>query len=337
MQALRVHEPGEPRDVLRPEEIHPPRPGKGEVLVRVRAAPVNFPDALLCREMYQVKPPMPFTPGVELCGDVVEPGEGVTGLAEGDRVIGGAELPAGAFAEYALMSADSAYPAPASLGDDAAAAMFIAYQTGWFALHRRAGLREGETVLVHAAAGGVGSAAIQLAKAAGARVIAVAGGAEKARTASELGADIVVDRRSDDFVPVVKDATDQRGADVVFDPVGGDAFARSTKCVAFEGRIVIIGFASGTIPTPGLNHALIKNYSLLGLHWGLYRQRAPELVTEAHHHLTDLADRGLISPLVSERVDAGSLPDAVQRVAEGSTTGRLVFRPQTGTGEPPHA
>ncbi|MBV2361917.1 NADPH:quinone oxidoreductase family protein [Streptomonospora nanhaiensis] len=327
MKALRVHENGEPADVLRLEEVATPRPGPGQVLVRVRAAAVNFPDALLCRGMYQTRPPLPFTPGVELCGEVAEAGEGVTGIEPGARVLGGADLPAGAFADYALMSADGVFPAPDSLGDDEAASLYIGYQTGWFALHRRAGLRPGETVLVHAAAGGVGSAAVQLAKAAGARVVGVVGGPEKAKTAAALGADVVVDRHAEDFVAVVKELTGGRGADVVFDPVGGESYARSTKCVAFEGRIVVIGFASGTIPTPGLNHALIKNYSILGLHWGLYRQRAPETVAEAHARLTELADRGLVKPLVSERLGAEGLAAGVQRLADGDTVGRLVFTP----------
>lgn len=327
MRAFLVHEMGEPGEVLRYETVEPPKPGPEQVLVRVRAAAVNFPDALLCRGKYQSKPPLPFTPGIELCAEVVEAGDAVTSVNVGDRVLGSAELPTGGFADYALMSEGAVFPAPDSLSDEEAASLFIGYQTGWFALHRRAALQAGETVLVHAAAGGVGSAAIQLAKAAGARVIGVVGGPEKATVATELGADVVVDRNTEDFVEVTKELTGGGGADVVFDPVGGDSFKRSTKCIAFEGRIVIIGFASGTIPEPALNHALIKNYSLMGLHWGLYRQRAPETIGQAHTRLAELADKGLVKPLVSERVGPDTLAEGVQRLADGSTVGRLVYVP----------
>ncbi|WP_435175765.1 NADPH:quinone oxidoreductase family protein [Actinacidiphila sp. bgisy145] len=327
MKAWRVHHNGEPREAMRLDDIATPAPGAGEVLVRVRAAGVNFPDALLCRGQYQVRPPLPFTPGVELCGDVVESGAGVTGLAAGDRVISPAALPAGAFAEYVVVPAAGVLPAPAALDDAEAAALHVGYQTGWFGLHRRAALQPGETLLVHAAAGGVGSAAVQLGKAAGATVIGVVGGAEKAEAAREAGADIVVDRRTEDFVAVVKEATGGRGADVVYDPVGGDAYARSTKCIAFEGRILLVGFTSGTIPAPGLNHALVKNYTILGLHWGLYNTHDPAAVRRAHDDLTRLAAEGSVKPLVSERLPFTAAAEAVQRVADGTTVGRLVVLP----------
>ncbi|MGW3241356.1 NADPH:quinone oxidoreductase family protein [Streptomyces sp. NPDC001070] len=324
MKAWRVHENGEPRAAMRLEDVPDPQPGPGELLLKVRAANVNFPDALLCRGHYQVRPPLPFTPGVEFCGEVAAVGEGVTGHRIGDRVIGPAALPGGAFAELAVVPAASVLPAPPALDDAEAAALHIGYQTGWFGLHRRVALQAGETLLVHAAAGGVGSAAVQLGKAAGATVIGVVGGPEKAKAARELGADIVVDRTSEDFVSVVKEATGGRGADVVYDPVGGDAYTRSTKCVAFEGRILIVGFTSGTIPSPGLNHALVKNYSVVGLHWGLYNTKDPAAVRRCHEELTRLAAEGAIKPLVSERVALDGAADAVQRVADGTTTGRLV-------------
>jgi NADPH2:quinone reductase len=295
--------------------------------VRVLAAAANFPDVLFCLGTYQVRPPLPFIPGVELCGEVVAAGPDVTGFAPGDRVMGAAVVGHGAFAEYALMPAVAAMPAPPGLDDAEAAPFHMTYQTGWFGLHRRAGLAAGETLLVHAAAGGVGSGAVQLGKAAGARVIGVAGGPAKAAVARDLGADVVVDRYSEDFVAVVKDVTGGRGADVVYDPVGGEAFRRSTKCIAFEGRIVIVGFASGDIPSAALNHALVKNYSILGLHWGLYLQRDPDAVRACHAELTRLAAAGSIRTLISERLTLADVPDGLRRLADGSTVGRIVFLP----------
>ncbi|WNI14872.1 NADPH:quinone oxidoreductase family protein [Actinacidiphila sp. ITFR-21] len=329
MKAWRVHQTGQPREAMRLDEVPTPAPGPGEALVRVLAANVNFPDAMLCRGEYQIKPPLPFTPGVELCGEIVALGEGATGPTAriGARVITPALLPGGAFAEYAVVTAGGVLPAPEALDDAEAAALHIGYQTGWFGLHRRAVLRPGETLLVHAAAGGVGSAAVQLGKAAGATVIGVVGGAGKAKAAADLGADLVVDRHREDFVAVVKEATAGRGANVVYDPVGGDAYARSTKCVAFEGRIVVVGFTSGTVPAPALNHALVKNYSILGLHWGLYNTYDPVAVRQAHDELTRLAAEGAIRPLVTERLPLDAAADAVQRVADGATTGRLVVLP----------
>ncbi|MFG2773197.1 NADPH:quinone oxidoreductase family protein [Streptomyces sp. NPDC048350] len=318
MQAWRVHENGEPGEVMQLDEVEAPTPGEGQLLLRVRAANVNFPDALLCRGQYQVRPPLPFTPGVEICGET----------EDGRRVIATPALPYGGFADYAVADAAALLPAPEALDDAEAAALHIGYQTGWFGLHRRAALKEGETLLVHAAAGGVGSAAVQLGKAAGATVIGVVGGADKAEAARTLGCDIVVDRRSEDVIAAVKEATGGRGADVIYDPVGGEAYTQSTKVVAFEGRIVVVGFASGVIPSAALNHALVKNYSILGLHWGLYNLKDPAAILCCHETLTEYAAKGLIKPLVSERVPLTGAADAVQRVSEGATTGRLVVVPE---------
>ncbi|MFI1534963.1 NADPH:quinone oxidoreductase family protein [Streptomyces anandii] len=322
MQAWRVHENGEPSEVMRLEETEPPAPGDGQVLLKVRAANINFPDALLCRGQYQVRPPLPFTPGVEICGET----------ADGRRVIVNPALPYGGFAEYAVADAAALLPAPDALDDAEAAALHIGYQTGWFGLHRRAHLQAGETLLVHAAAGGVGSAAVQLGKAAGATVIGVVGGAGKAAVARELGCDAVIDRHTEDVVTAVKEATGGRGADVIYDPVGGQAYAQSAKTVAFEGRIVVVGFASGSIPSPALNHALVKNYSILGLHWGLYNTKNPKLVQHCHEQLSELAARGAIRPLVSERVPLSGAAGAVQRVADGVTTGRVAVVPALENG-----
>jgi len=327
VKAWQVRSYGEPADVLELADVPRPVPGPGQLLVRVLAAAANFPDLLMCRGTYQVRPPLPFSLGVESCGEVVQAGTGVTRFSVGDRVIGGAVLPSGSFAEYAVMDAARAMPAPEGLDDGEAAPFLVTYQTGWFGLHRRARLAAGETLLVHAAAGGVGSGAVQLGKAAGARVIGVVGGPEKARLARQLGADVVVDRYEEDFVAVVKEVTKGKGADVVYDPVGGEAFRKSTKCIAFEGRIVVVGFASGDVPVAALNHALVKNYDILGLHWGLYERLNPAAVLDCQAELTRLAAAGLIRPLITERLPLAGVPDALRRLGAGTTAGRLVFQP----------
>lgn len=325
MKAWQVRQLGEPAAAMAQVDLDVPAPGPGQLLVRVRASALNFPDALLCRGLYQTKPDLPFTPGIELCGEVVALGDGATGFAIGDRVLGTSVLPAGGFAEYALMAAGVTFAAPEVLDDAQAGSLFVGYQTGWFGLHRRANLTAGETLLVHAAAGGVGSAAIQLGRAAGARVIGVVGGAAKAEVARLLGADVVVDRHTQDFVEVVRAETGGRGADVIYDPVGGGTYARSTKCVAFEGRIVVVGFAGGDIQSAALNHALVKNYSIVGLHWGLYNTYDPAAVRECHEQLAMLAATGAVAPLVSERLSLEHVAEGLQRLADGATVGRIVY------------
>jgi NADPH2:quinone reductase len=218
-------------------------------------------------------------------------------------------------------------PAPAAFDDATASAFVVAYHTAWFGLYRRAGLRVGETLLVHAAAGGTGSAAVQLGRLAGARVIAVVGSAEKAEVARDLGADLVIDRTRDDVIAAVKEATGEKGVDVIYDPVGGQAYTASTKVVAFEGRIIVVGFASGTIPKVSLNHALVKNYSILGLHWGLYRTRRPELIRRAHDELMTLAAADVVRPLVSRRLAFDEAPAGLAALAAGDTIGRVTVAP----------
>ena len=328
MKAWRVRELGEPKRALKLEEVEEPSPGQDEVVVGVEAASLNFFDALLCRGEYQERPDLPFTPGAEVSGTVLEVGEGAE-LHEGSRVLATPPLPNGGFAERVAVPVGSVFQIPDDMPFDAAAAMHIVYQTAYFALHRRAGLREGETVLVHAGAGGAGSAAIQLARAAGARVLATAGGKEKVEVCRKLGAEVTIDYREENFIEAVKEATERRGADVVFDPVGGDVFDGSRRCVAFEGRIVVIGFAGGRIAEAPTNHLLVKNYSVVGLHWGLYARVMPHLIPETHEALMRLYESGDIDPLIYETVSFEEVPDALERLAGRGTYGKLVTRPKS--------
>ncbi len=330
MNAWQVVGHGAPASALERREVPVPSPGARELLVAVDACALNFPDVLLAAGQYQLRPELPFTPGIELVGHVAAVGEDVHGFAVGERVLGMPQLPFGALADLAIMPVTTTFAAPDALDDAQAAALYVAYQTGWFGLHRRAHLQPGETLLVHAAAGGVGSAAVQLGKAAGARVVAVVGGPHKAEVARELGADEVVDRHAAGdlagLVAALKDACGARGADVVYDPVGGDAFTASTKVVAFEGRVVVVGFTSGQVPQAAANHLLIKNYGVIGLHWGRYQELAPELVREAQQQIEELVRAGLVEPLVSERIGVDEVPEALERLASGRTTGRVVVQ-----------
>ena len=327
MKAWRVHELGEPEDVLQLDEVDPPTPGPGQVRIEVAATALNFPDVLLCQGRYQERPELPFVPGLELSGVVVEAGEGTT-IAVGQRVLAGPARPTGGLAQQCLANESATFPIPDTLGDAAAAAMMITYQTGHVALHRRAQLRAGETLLVHAGAGGVGSAAIQLGLAAGARVIATAGGPEKVEICRKLGAELAIDYTDGDFVDAVKDATGGRGADVIYDPVGGDVFDRSRRCVAWEGRILIIGFTSGRIADAPTNHILLKNYSVVGVHWGAYARFGPSVPRQVHDELMNLHAAGKIDPLISREAFFADAPAAIASLATRGTWGKLVVRPQ---------
>lgn len=326
MRAWRVHELGEPRDVLRLEEVAAPLPGPGEVRVEVRAAALNFPDVLLCQGRYQIRPPLPFTPGIEVTGRVDAVGQGAE-VPLGTRVVVMPALPGGGLAELVVAPAAEALAVPDAMPDQTAAVLLVTYQTAHFALHRRAAIRPGETLLVHAGAGGVGSATIQLGVAAGARVLATAGSPEKVRICLDLGAELAVNYRTDDFVEVVREATAGRGADVVVDPVGGDVLDRSRRCVAFEGRIMVVGFAGGRIADLPSNHVLLKNYSVVGLHWGRYREVAPELVRETHEELTRLHAEGRIEPLLFAELPFQEAAAGLHAIAERRTWGKVVVLP----------
>jgi NADPH2:quinone reductase len=266
------------------------------VLVRVRAASVNFPDLLMTRGEYQFKPPLPFTPGLDLAGEVAALGEGVTGWSLGDAVVGGARL--GGFAEYAVLSADALKPKPARLSFGEAAAYGAAYLTAYVALVRRARLEPGEWVLVHGAAGGVGLAAVDLAKALGARVIAASASDAKLAEIQRLYAPDAVVNVTGGFKDKVKEITGGRGADVIYDPVGGDVFDESVRCIAFDGRLLVIGFTSGRIPNVSVNMPLIKGFSVMGVRAGEYGRQFPEKGRENAEAVWRMADEGVISPHV---------------------------------------
>src|SRR6476646_5952187 len=264
MKAWQVRAWGEPEEMTLADAAVPD-PGEGEVRIRNRAAALNFFDILQIQGKYQVKPPFPFTPGAEVSGTVDAVGAGVTGIAVGASVL--AMTPGGAFAEYSVAPAVRSFPVPDGMDFTEAAAMPIVCHTSYFALTKRAALERGECLLVHAGASGVGMAAIQIGKALGARIIATAGSPAKLDFAVAQGASDAVNYRSDDWVGRIKELTERRGADVIFDPVGGDVFDQSTRCVAQEGRILVIGFTSGRIPNVHVNRLLLKNISIVGVLW----------------------------------------------------------------------
>lgn len=326
MKAWTVTKLGDPHEALKLAEIPKPEPGPGEVLVKTEASALNFFDILQCQGKYQEKHDLPFTPGAEIAGTVEAIGDGVD-LNIGDRVLATPQLPQGGLAEWVVVPVNAVFPIPDSLSFNEAAALFITYQTAYFALHRSAKLQAGEVLLVHAGSGGVGSAAIQLGKAAGAKVIATAGSDEKTAICKELGADQVINYRTENFVQVVKEATGGKGANVIFDPVGGDTFDLSRKCIAFEGRILVIGFAGGRIADAPTNHALIKNYSIVGVHFGLFRNLLPEEVMKAHKELMQLYEQGDIKPLIYDEFPFEKVPDALDLLGSRKTYGKLIAVP----------
>jgi NADPH2:quinone reductase len=320
-RAWRVHRYGPPEDALRLDAVAPRPPGPGEAAVAVEAVGLNFPDLLLCSGGYQERPALPFAPGYEAAGRVVAAGPG-SARRVGERVIVVPELPNGAYQERITASDAELYPVPDAVDPVTAAVLHIAYETAHVALHRRAGLRAGETVLVHGGAGGVGAAAIQLARAAGARVLATATGADRAAACARLGAEAIDLAATPDFASLVRA---EGGADVILDVVGGDVFDQSRRCVAFGGRIVVAGFASGAIPQIPANHVLLRNYSVVGLHLAAYRRAEPALLRAVHAELLELLAAGAIAPPVDAVLPFADAPAALRRLAERRVIGRLAL------------
>jgi NADPH2:quinone reductase len=324
MRAVVVDRWLEPSE-LKVSDAPEPSPGPGQVAVEVRAAGCNFFDILMLRGEYQVKPPFPFVPGGEIGGVVRSVGPGVEGFAPGDRVLASPGL--GGFAELAVAPARGTWHLPEGMSFEEGAALPIIYPTGYAGLVFRAALRPCETLLVHAAAGGVGSAAVQIGAALGARVIATAGGAEKCEVARRLGASEVIDYRSADFAARVKELTGGRGADVIYDSVGGDVTERSLKCIAWNGRLLVIGFAGGAIPSIKANRILLKNIAVVGLHWGAYATHEPQRIPETFHALFDLYAAGKIEPLIYDRFALEDLPAALEALGGRRTWGKVIVTP----------
>jgi NADPH:quinone reductase len=329
VRAWRIHSLGEPADVLQLDDVPSPELAAGDALVDVEVASLNFPDVLLCRGEYQESPALPFTPGIELSGRVREVGAGHEQLL-GRRVIAFPALPHGALAEQVAVPANELLVVPNDMPAEVAAALAITYQTSWVALHRRAKIQPGETLLVHGGAGGVGSAAIQLGVAAGANVIATARGGERIKVCRDMGAAAAIDYERDDFVEVVRELTSGRGADVIYDPVGGDVFNRSRRCIAFEGRLLVIGFAGGVIPSIAANHVLLRNFSVVGVYWGLYRRALPAVVQQAHETLAELYRQRKIAPLIQEVLPFERAVDGFEALAARAVTGKIVVDVSSG-------
>jgi NADPH2:quinone reductase len=322
MKAWRVHDWGEP-DQMSFEEIPTPEPGAGEIRIKNRAAALNFYDILLIQGQYQVKPPRPFTPGSEVAGVVDAIGEGVAGLAPGDRVQ--AMASGGAFSEYCIAPAVKAFSIPDAMSFEEAAAMIVIYQTSYFALTQRTQVKAGEWLLVHAAAGGVGLSAMQIGKALGARIIATAGGEEKLQFCLSQGAEHAINYKDPAWVDQIKQITGGRGADLIYDPVGGEVFDLSTKCIAPEGRLLVIGFAGGTIPSIVANRILLKNMSVVGVYWGGYLEHHPQYMAEVQAALVKMYAAGQIKPIVSQTFELKDAVAALEALAARKTYAKVVL------------
>jgi len=303
-------------------ELPDPTPGPGEVVIRARAAGVNFADTLLIEGKYQEKPAFPFAPGLEVAGEVAALGAGVGQLAVGQRVL--APVDHGGFAELVKARGSDVFAIPDSMDFVTAAGFPITYGTAHGALVWRAGLKAGETLVVHGAAGGVGLATVEVGKAMGARVIGTAGGADKIAVAREHGADAVIDYKAEDLRARLKELTGGRGADVYFDPVGGEVFEASLRAIAWEGRIVVIGFAGGGVPQIPANILLVKNCSAVGFYWGSYRRQAPDRLAAQFVDLFRWFEQGLLQPHVSHRLPLGRAAEAFALLRERKATGKVV-------------
>ena len=322
MRIWRQHELGDPVELLQQEEVDSPAAGSGQVVVDTEAVGLTFVDCLMARGLYQMETRLPWSPCTEVVGRVREVGEGVGHLAVGDRVVG---IGGGSLAEQTALRASGVHKLAEGISAGAAAAALVNYGTSWFALHDRGQLAEGETLLVHAGMGGVGSAAVQLGQIAGAKVIATAGGPEKTALLNEMGVDLAIDyRETPDFVDLVRDHTQGQGVNVCFDPVGGDVFDRSRRCMAWDGRLLVIGFTSGRIADAPTNHILLKNYSVVGVHWGASVGRNPEPSDQARQKIFALLEQGRLDPPVFPPFAFNDAPTALDAIYHRQTWGKVI-------------
>jgi NADPH:quinone reductase len=322
MRAVLCNEWGGPERLV-VEDVPSPPMRPGAVRVAVHAAGINFADLLLVSGQYQEKPPLPFTPGSEAGGVITEVGPGVSNFKPGDRVMVLAGT--GAYAEEVVVEATRIVPISSKMDFLSAAGFPVAYGTSHGALDWRAHLKSGECLLVHGAAGGVGLTAVEIGKAMGAKVIACAGSPEKLDVARSRGADHLIDYSREDIRARVKEITGGRGADVVYDPVGGDVFDASLRSIAWEGRIIIIGFASGRIPQVPANIALVKNIDVIGFYWGSYQKHEPELLRQSFARLFRWFDEGKLRPHVSHHMDLKEVARAMSLLGQRKSTGKVVL------------
>lgn len=322
MQAIVCHELTGPAALLL-DEVPEPRPGPGQLRIRVRACGVNFADSLITRGQYQKQPQLRFSPGFEVSGEVLELGAGVKGIALGDRVI--AITPHGGYAEQVIANINCCVPMPATMTWEHGAAFPVVFGTSHVALWHRARLRAGETLVVHGASGGVGLTAVAIGKVLGATVIATANGPEKLVVARAHGADHLIDTSHEDVRTRIKELTKGRGADVIYDPVGGELFTASLRSIAFEGRILIIGFAGGTVPQIPANHLLVKNVDVIGLNWPAYAELHPTVMTESFQTLIQWYLDGRIRPHVSATYPLAQAVEALNQVMSRKSTGKVVI------------
>jgi NADPH:quinone reductase len=321
-----------PFENARVGEVARPKAGANEIVIEVHAAPVNYVDLVVVGGKYQFSPPLPFTPGKGPAGVVVEVGEGVDQFAPGDRVLAMAEV--GGYAEYAKAAAKDCYRMPDKLSFSQAGALSLAYDTAYFALTDRGRLQKGETLLVLGSTGAVGRACMQLGKAMGARVIAAISSPSRAQAAYAGGADGVVNLAAEDLRESLrKDVfalTEGRGADVVIDMLGGDIFDAAIRAVAWRGRVVIVGFAAGRIPTVKVNYLMLKNMEVSGLQISDYRKRRPDMLQDCYRDVFSFYERGLIDPGAVVEMPLSRFAEAMRMVEQRTTLDRVILTPQKG-------